>query len=800
MTIRTVDLSGRYQIDTVTANGTGGGTIKFIDPGLLNPAWLIGDLDGAGTALYSQNITMLDAPSTDVVDLGGSYTVLSVTPTELTLDSPAAVTADWNLVGNFVGGQTRPLSAFVGRSGGSEWIGPFIVEDPNTQFLVANVVALQGLYKDDGKRQLAFPIQFQIEATPVNQLDVPIGAAQTFNGTVDGNTGNTKDLRAKTLVCNLAVPGRQSVRARRVTPKDFAFKGNVVDEIKWQDLYGMGPVDQPDFGNVTTVRTRTFATQGALNVKERKLNMLVTRRVPIWTFVGTVFDPPAATTNAGHILVDICRDPLIGNRTLDEIDIASIFNGVARAFDATGQDPASVEFSYTFDNDNTSFEEMVHAVADAVLCVPYRQGSQIKLLFEGATDDSTLLFNHRNKVPGSETRTVRFGAPVDNDGVELEYTDPETDTPATIYIPADRSAVKPRKITAVGVRNYQQAYWLAWRAFNKLQYQNTATEFEALGEAAPSIRGERILVADNTRADTQDGEVEAQVGLTLTLSQPVDLSDPSGYTIFLQLPDATVESIPIIAGATNFEVVLARAPRVALALDPMLYSRTAYQIAVNSSPRSSAFLLTEKSPQDSGTYQLQAINYSSLYYLHDALKLWLPFKDASFQDHSPYGRDGLPVGGATTVVDGTRGKRVYSGAAGRAVNFPAFDPPEASYSKSVWVKRTGFADAGLLESVNESFHFFGANLTAGHPAVEVSVAWPDTTSWHHAALTWDEDADLMTLYLDGEPVDEATGVGPRAQDQLLGFAELIGFADDLRLFARAFTSEQIRDLYRATRR
>jgi predicted phage tail protein len=93
------------------------------------------------------------------------------------------------------------------------------------------------------------------------------------------------------------------------------------------------------------------------------------------------------------------------------------------------------------------------------------------------------------------------------------------------------------------VRGYKHAYWLAWREYNKVLWQNTGVEFEALSEAPRCVRGERVLVADNTRSGTQDGEVMDQAGLTLTLSQPVDMTDPAGYTIFLQLPDATVESI-----------------------------------------------------------------------------------------------------------------------------------------------------------------------------------------------------------------------------------------------------------------
>jgi hypothetical protein len=803
LTIRPVDLSGIYQIESVTADGLGGGTIKLVNPAGLNPNWLIGDLAGAGSSAANQNINMIYAPSLIDVRLDGAYTVTGVFADHIVLDDPESVSADWGYLPGYRFSRTNPLSASIATSNNGNWIGPFIVEDPNTHFLVANVVALQGLYKDDGKNQTAFPISFEIESTPVNLLDVPIGAPESFVGIVDGNADKTKDLRAKTLICGLSTPGRQSVRCRRTTPSDYNFKGNVVDEIKWQDLYGMGPVNQPDFGNVTTIRTRTFATEGALAVKERRLNLLATRKVPIYSGSGITFGSAAATKYAGHILVEVCRDPLLGNRQLGEIDLDSIFYELGQA-SAYFDDSESTEFGYTFDDDNTSFEEMAHTIAQACFCEVYRRGSLIRMLFERPTEDSTLLFNHRNKRPGSETRSIRFGPLDDNDGVELEYIDPAKELPATIYIPADRSARKPRKVTAHGVRSYRQAYWLAWRIFNKTQFQNTTTEFEALSEAAPTIRSERVLVADNTRADTQDGEVQSQVGLTLTLSQPVDLSNPAGYTIFLQLPDATVDSIAITAGADDNQVVLARAPTVALALDPDLYARTTYQIVPNNSPRSSAFLLTDKTAQDSGNYQLQAVNYSSLYYQNDTLKLWLPFLDAGFVDHSPYGRDGTAAGGATTVMDTDRGKLVYSGAAGRSVTFPAFSPPATNYTKALWIKMTSLAGgvSPILESDTEYFSVTDNTVGMGHPGQSsVQAVIPDL-NWHHVAGVWDQDNDELVIYFDGEVemVQGGAGVGPRAAlHQLTAFNGFKGRADELRLIGRALGPAEIKELYRATR-
>lgn len=91
------------------------------------------------------------------------------------------------------------------------------------------------------------------------------------------------------------------------------------------------------------------------------------------------------------------------------------------------------------------------------------------------------------------------------------------------------------------------------------------------------------------------------------------------HTIFLQLSDGTVEAIPCAPGATEKEVVLERAPRVPLSLDPRNYATTTFQIVRNDSQdaRMAAFLVTEKEPGGDLTSVIRAVNYNERYYAND---------------------------------------------------------------------------------------------------------------------------------------------------------------------------------------
>ncbi len=730
----TSDLSGVYTIasknlitvvDPETSATTYYCRVVLSNPAAINPQW------NTVTSGASASVGIRLSSGAELYNLNGTYTVLAVADTEITLSNPAAVNGNWSTL------TTSPNLSPTLSTTGSKWVGPFILDKTNTDRVVTNFVATNGLYKDDGKNQVRFDVTLELEITPINADGSVRGAVQTAQATVEGSA-TYRSTRAVTLDVGVSLPGRVRVRARRVTNADLAYEGSVVDEIKWRDVYAFAPINVTNFGNVTTVQSVTYATAGALALKERKLNMSVTRKIPIrpnirysmsiaeegWAGYGgavltqgasaievsgpnpqygvlvpffqivagggtiTVeytissasnvpieigfYDPAAwragpasvtpgtgsvtltinsgssvagllfvrqtnpgpftvsnvrvtsrystttlyATNRADDILTFIARDPYLGNRPDAELDLNSIYDSVESVRDYFGSDlPA--EFCYTFDADNLSFEETAQAVSNACFCVAYRRGSVIKLNFEKETEDSLLLFNHRNKLPGSEVRTVRFGNQNNFDGVSLSYVSPDDDALITYYIPEDRSAFNPQEIETLGVRNGLQAYFHAWRAWNKIRYQNTITEFTATQEADLLVTHDRILVADNTRTGTQDGEVISQNLLEIEVSQPLTFTTGVQYNMFLQLPDGTVESIPAVRGSDDFHVLLSQAPRLPLALEDGLFARTSFILIGNNEPRGSAFLIVEKEQQSNFTSTVRAVNYDSRYYGQD---------------------------------------------------------------------------------------------------------------------------------------------------------------------------------------
>lgn len=560
------------------------------------------------------------------VNLSGSYRVTAISGSTITVESPATVNAAWTTVAGWSG--STAYAQGTSSSGSDGWQGPFVVDLLGTNQIVTNFVCTQGVYKQDGNNQYASSVNVVLEVGPCDRYGNLTGAASLFYATVTGSSSN-KEQRATTVRATLPFSTSSTVycrvRARRTTPKDTSFNGTVVDEVKWRDAYAMAPLPAMHFGDVTTVQTVTLGTTGALGLKQRKLNMLVTRRLPLRVGSTSTFTSDLhATTSGADIFCAVALDPKIGNRPVSQLDVAGVYAAYASLVDYFGT-PEAGRFAYTFDKSDATAEQTLAAIAQASCCQALRRGSLITVQFEKPVGTSRLLLNHRNKVPKTEARTVSFGVSEGYDGVAFNYVSPADDSPIVLYVPqGDGSALKARKVDSVGVRSDLQAHMLAWRVWNRLRYQHTTVEFDAHQEADLLTISDRVTVADNTRSSTQDGEVLDVYGTVLTLSQPVALTATENVMVFQQ-PDGTVQALAVTAwtgdtlqpGAAN-KVVLASVPQWTFVTGDDRYARTTYVITDSAGKEAQPFLVAEKTPQSNHSVHLKCVNYDARYYANDA--------------------------------------------------------------------------------------------------------------------------------------------------------------------------------------
>ena len=608
----------------------------------------------------------------------------------------------------------------------------------------------------------------------------------------------------------------------------LAFKGNVQDEIQWTHCFSMCTIEFISFGDLTTIHTRTIDSRGATRNKDRKLSCFAQRLISTWN--GTTFGGPRVQNNLSeNILFSILMDPAIGNLPASLID----FQGIADAFaavranfggltsDGIGGDEAG-QFNYTFDDSSITLEETIGIICTAGFCTAYREGDVIKVRPELPTTDAQMIVNHRNRTPGSETRTVTFGTQAEFDGVELDYVETDVNNPTnyavkTYTIPPLSTATKPKRLDIPGVRTKKHAAWQAWRAYNKILYSNTVAEVEVCHEATYLTQMNRILMADSSTGPTsfvQDGEILAVSGLVIQTSQPVNVSG-GGYTIFLQHTDGTIQSMPVTAGADSHHLVLGTAPAVSLVTDDNDGVRTLYLVVKNDFAAPTAFYVQEKQCTGPQKYTLTCSNYSHAFYLNDSLLFWIPFTSASglspVRDWGPYEFLTDTLGGI--VSDSQRGT-VYSGTnVNQHVDIlttNVFSTP--SYTKTGWVKKTvGGVNFPIISSRQTTDEFFelGSSevLAAGHNNITyvTHTTGAALNTWHFYAVTYDSVTQLMTLYMDGEAVSFTASVPGRPISnlricgQLSGVNGAIGRGDSIRYYMRVLAPEEIREMYQKER-
>ena len=551
------------------------------------------------------------------VDYSGTYEVDSAIEKVITLTTSTFTSTISN------------NSSSVTLIGKTEWTDWSVLDRTDRNQIFVNIVARQGIYKDDGGGKTNTQVDYEIQVEELDSSLVPTGNITTYPSSISGSTG---DERANTEEITTSYTGPARVRARRSSDFDFGFGGAIVDEIKFDDLYGVSPISNLDFGDVTTVYSVTRATSRATALKERQLNALVTRKIPTYNgsvFSGLIDDSGKHVSGTIHptkrfvdIVAAISLDPFVGGVSLtNDVDITQIYN---QYLSISAWSSEYADFSYTFDSDNTSYEESIRIIADACFCQAYRQNSKIRFNFEREQTDSVALFTHRNKKPNSETITRSFSSDSDYDGIELTYTDPDTEKQETIKIPDD--ANKYKKIEPPGIREFSTAWVRASRELNKLLFSRIAIQTSTTTDARLLLPYSRVDIVDNTRIKSFDGEVIAQDGNLLTLSKEVQFTGGETHSIVLMKRGGGLESVVCTIGTFTNEVILTSLP-----VEPIVTNhgqdgiRTIYSFSADTNRSSQAYLVQEISSTEKSYVTVRAINYSDKYYQDDSATI--PAKD-----------------------------------------------------------------------------------------------------------------------------------------------------------------------------
>lgn len=762
---------------------------------------------------------------------------------ELTVSIPAALSAEWAKMPAYIAAASVGDPRFDNHGISVDhpwaevttlahvWEGPFFVDvvhapGSGNPSVMVNFVAPNGLFMEDGKTVQKLDYVVAISVTPCNSSGVPTGAEQFYSGTLVGSDLSA-NLRALSLYQILPFSGRFLLKVRvatnRLRKEDLpkfvevdnyggfeAYTGRINDEIRITHGYAFSEPPNISFGDVTTVHTRTINTLGATRVKDRELNLLAHRKISSWN--GTTFAGLFTTSTASDVIMWLCKDQFVGNRPDAEIDfqgIADCFAAVRDYFVNSGSSDTdlSTRVSVTFDDFNVSFEELVTSIANMAHGVVYRQGNVIRCKPELATDDAVVPFNHRNILPESQKITHLLGETTENDAVEVSYVDPDDNSITSVRVPLFGSTFHPKEVRVVGLRSRKQAIWHAYRAYNRMLYQRQALEMETTQEAGLCIFKDRVLIADVTKRDVQSGHVLQQSGLNLKLSQTPLLDVGKTYRIFLQNPNGSVESQPCVAGSGFFNLTLLGAPSFSLITNPAVGVPTIYTIVADEEATAFAYMISELNGQSNHVFNVNAVNYSNMYYFGDALELWVPGVGGLF-DRSPsehllsddhtFPQVTGPDGSIMLDADGTNGFFTTNNT-DLSDRFRGY----SCFAKVVHDSTPVFGYSGIVQTNDDAtqlFGFFDNSLAAGHNnTLPLQVPVPDAVLMT-VGVTFDADSGRLAIFRDGKVLAETTVALPSVN--LLGhnyLKQFNGRAGNVIRYKRCLSDRAMMELHLKTK-
>lgn len=343
--------------------------------------------------------------------------------------------------------------------------------------------------------------------------------------------------------------GRYEIRMQRLSAKNTSHRaGNAV---RWDALRAFFPSVQ-SYGNVTLLAVKARATNSLNNNAAQRLNAIATRKIPcrengVWT-------APQATRSPVWAFCDVFRASY-GGRLPDEfLDLAYL--------EELAEDLESrlVNFDWTFDQ-RTTVWEAARAIGRVARCVPILDGSRITLTQETSQDTIAALFNEHNIVAGSLSWGIKLSGIQQEDGLEIEYVDPETWKPETVLCLLENDeGSAPRLVKLPGCADRARAYreGLFMRAGDL--YLRESIDFKTGLEGHLPRYGDLILVSHDVPRWGTGGLVLSHEGSSLRLDRPVTFAEGQEHRIVLRKKDGSAYGpVPCLPGAEN-DVVLLPAP------------------------------------------------------------------------------------------------------------------------------------------------------------------------------------------------------------------------------------------------
>lgn len=466
--------------------------------------------------------------------------------------------AGWYVVASVPSSSTFTVACASGTSGSVDFRviqgGPngFVANPVGTvaTALAADFLFPAGLFWRDNDGDLRdASVQIKVTAQQIDDFGTPIGGGISLDDWVV-SARSTAPLRYSRRY-QLPVPGRYQVWAWRYSVQTDPEAG--ADQVMWAGLRAYLTETQ-DFGPVTLVAMRMRATNNLSLQSSRKVAILATRKVPVWT--GSGWTAPLPTRSIAWALADAARNADYGAGLADAgIDLAALL-----ALDATWSARGDF-FDGRFDQ-ATTWWEAVQAIARVGRARCVMQGGVLRPVRDGAASVPVALFSMRNIEAGSFTLDYLMPTDTTADGIRLSYFDATTWAPQRVTgaLPGV-TPVNPSDGELFGATGRAHAMREAVYEAAVNRYRRRIVQFGTAMEGFIPAFGDLIAIQHDMPGWGGHAEATAWDGgsRTLTLTEPVEVEP--GMVAALRRPNGSLYGpIGIAQGSAPNRIVLAEPP------------------------------------------------------------------------------------------------------------------------------------------------------------------------------------------------------------------------------------------------
>lgn len=431
--------------------------------------------------------------------------------------------------------------------------GPFVLNPTESVINKIEIdVAFQRgcYYANDNGTMGCKTIQWRVDARLIDDEDNALGSWFTIG--TESITSNSHNPIYRSYTYNVT-QGRYEVRATRLDDKDESARAG--HEIRWGAAKGY-IVSDKNYGNVTLLAVVMRATDNLSQRSSRMVNCIVTRKLQTWSPSGG-WSALTPTRSIAWALADILKADYGAKLADKSIDLEALYR-LDQLWTARGD-----TFNAVYDSKLTVYEALSRT-AKVGRAISFIQAGIVRFVRDEPKTIPVALFGPRNIVKNS--LSIQYVMPSEDtaDSVCVEYFSERTWKTSEVTGTFEGSnSDKTATVELFGCTNKEQAHREAVYMALANRYRRRIVTFTTELEGLIPSYGDLIAITHDMAKWGQGGEILAQDGLKLTLSEPVSFIDGETHYLALRKTDSTLSGSYVVTPTDyDTEVMLATLPDI----------------------------------------------------------------------------------------------------------------------------------------------------------------------------------------------------------------------------------------------